>query len=66
MNESKTSSGAAVPCIDLLDILRASLARGLSEPYAPGIKHLVELPMTDDEYKRFIELTSNVESEVSE
>jgi hypothetical protein len=53
------ASGAQVPCITLLDVLRASLARGLSVPDSPDIKHLVELPMTEAEYKLFIQLTSN-------
>ena len=61
MSEPKADSVAAVPCLSLLDVLRASLARGLSVQDSPDIKHLVELPMTEAEYKLFIQLTSNAE-----
>jgi hypothetical protein len=46
---------------DLLDVLSASLARRLSVQDSPDIKHLVELPMTEAEYKLFIQFTSNAD-----
>ena len=55
---TKCAKSNSVHSDALLDLVRVSMGRGLSETYSPTIKNLVELPMTNDEYLRFKELTA--------
>lgn len=43
----------------LEDLLIASYERGLG-PHGDNIKHIVELPMTDEEYNRFVAIVRTI------